>query len=276
MKEWHDLLRRVMLEGETRADRTGVGTRSLFGVTLELPAVKDHFPAVTTKRLAFKQMAAELSCFVQGLDNLKDFHEMGCTIWDANGNASYWQPEYPGHLGRIYGVQWRDWLSTNRDNDLASTDQLANLIRDIKKDPTSRRLMVTAWNPGELDQMCLPPCHTHFQVSVRHGKRLCMTVYMRSVDMFLGLPFDIASYGLLLSLLAKDTGYEAGKLTFFLGDAHIYLNHLEQVFLVLGRTPLPPPKLILAENVTTLRFQSKDAMLDQYLHYGEVKAEMNV
>lgn len=264
MKQWHDILHQVLQSGEQRADRTGVGTKSVFGASIVFD-LGQGFPAVTTKKLAFKQMAAELSCFVRGYRTLDDFHKMGCTIWDANGTADYWKPEVPGDLGRIYGAVWRN---------MNGIDQLAELITNIKKDPWSRRLMVTAWSPGE--PAALPPCHTHFQCSVREGNRLDLCVYMRSVDLFLGLPFDIASYALLTHLLAKDASLFPGKLTMFLADAHIYANHMDQVATVLSRAPLPLARLLIAKQATTLELEPSQVWLENYNCHSPVKAEMAV
>jgi len=275
MKQWHDILRKAVEEGESRLDRTGVGTYSVFGEMLKFENVDSQFPAVTTKQLAFKQVAAELAGFVRGYDNLEQFHELGCKIWDANGNADYWQPRSPGDLGRIYGVQWRDWKSCVPGG-IKVTDQLYKLVQGLIIDPYSRRHIVTAWNPGELDQMCLPPCHTMFQASVRWGAQLDFCVTMRSVDLFLGLPFDIASYALLMHLVAEQTQLSPGTLTFMLGDAHVYRNHLDAVQTVLTREPGQLPQLTLDKYATLSTFHPDQASLVGYQHQGKVEAEMAV
>lgn len=279
MKAWHKLLAAVMSGGEDRPDRTGVGTRALFGIQVAFDNRTGTFPAVTTKRLFFGQVKAELACFINGYQSLDAFNAMGCTIWDGNGKADYWTPRarYQGDLGRIYGVQWRDWLSVPVDQDAAPkrTDQLAQLVEGLLRDPYGRRHVVTAWNPGELDQMCLPPCHVLFQCFVGHDGRLDMRVDMRSVDLFLGLPFDIASYALLQKLIAAETGLGSGWLVFQLGDAHIYKNHFEQVNTVLQRTPFAPPILELI-SPRLFSFLPEQASLERYVSHNAVPAPLNV
>lgn len=292
MNEWHRILTKVLRSGSRRPDRTGVGTLSVFGEQLcfdnRWSDEHDIFPAVTTKKLAFKQVAAELASFIQGYDNVYDFNRLGCDIWDGNAGSGYWKlkARFDGDLGRIYGVQWREWLSAPRAGGQPPyrTDQLALLLDGLRKDPFGRRHVVTAWNPGELDQMCLPPCHVMFQAYVREDDygngRLCKTldlrVDMRSVDLFLGLPFDVASYALLQRLLAQELGMESGWLTFQLGDAHIYLNHLEQVHTVLMRQPFEPPRLWLAPDAKLLTFRPEQASLLDYYSHPAVKAPLNV
>jgi len=279
MQEWQGLLRKVLRHGEKRDDRTGAGTLALFGESVTFDN-RTAFPAVTTKRLGFEQMAAELACFLQGARSLDEFHKLGCTIWDGNGLAPYWTPrtEFEGDLGRIYGVQWRDWQSIDSDGQCKNTDQLRGLVSGLLKDPHSRRHIVTAFNPGELDQMCLPPCHLFFQCFVNREGRLDMTVYMRSVDVFLGLPFDVASYALLQRLLAQTLGhpFTPGFLTFFLGDTHIYLNHIAQVELVLSREACAAPTLALDSKATVFDFYPSQASLRGYVHLGAVPAPLNV
>lgn len=275
MKPWLDLMSTVLDHGERRTDRTGVGTLSLFGLSAEFDN-ESSFPAVTAKRLAFGQVKAELACFLHGLHKLTDFHAMGCKIWDANGTAPYWKPRFEGDLGRIYGVQWRDWVSVDRRGRDRHTDQLSDLIAGLQADPNSRRHVVTALNPGEMDAMCLPPCHVLWQAYVRGHAVLDMRVDMRSVDLFLGLPFDVASYALLQRLIARDVGLRPGRLVFQLGDAHVYLNHVEQARTVLGRAPRMPPDLLLAERTSTLSFMPADAELVGYVCHETVAAPMNV
>ena len=261
MKQWHELLQRVMLEGEERKDRTGVGTRSLFGMGASFYNTT-AFPAVTTKRLGFDQVKAELAAFVHGAQTLAEFHRWGCTLWNKNAAA-----QKRTYLGPMYGAQWREW---------AHIDQLAELVENVKKDPWSRRHLVSAWNVEELESMLLPPCHHSFQVSVRdQGRFLDMIVNMRSVDLFLGLPFDVASYALLQRLIAKDTNLMSGNLTFFMGDAHIYSNHFDAVKTVLAREPLPAPVLHLWSEASALTFEPQHARLDMYQAHEAVKAELN-
>ncbi len=267
MKTWHEVLRRCLKDGVPRNDRTGVGTKALFGVMLRFENVSSAFPAVTTKRLAFKQVAAELACFLRGYDNIKQFNEMGCTIWNANAEAPYWKPEIPGALGKIYGVQWRAWDGR--------IDQIAQLVEGIRKEPHGRRHVVTAWNPSDLKNVCLPPCHDRFQVFVDEGS-LDIMVNMRSVDLFLGLPFDIASYGILLSLIAKDVYLRPRHLVFSLGDTHIYNNHIEQVWEVLSREPKLPARLLLAPEATLDNFHPSMVKLLDYDSHAAVSAPMAV
>lgn len=288
MLSWLHLLQKVRKYGHSRPDRTGTGTLSLFAEQVTFNNFDNEFPAVTTKKLAFGQVCAELACFLRGYDNLEQFHMMGCTIWDGNGDADYWTPHrrWRGDLGRIYGVQWRDWQSVvparvgNGAADVKHTDQLANLVKNMRMDPFGRRHIVTALNPGETDQMCLPPCHVLFQAYVRADPYadpfVDLRVDMRSVDLFLGLPFDIASYAVLQRLLAKELGLRSGYLTFQLGDAHIYKNHLEQVNTVLARTPLPPPRLELADGASLFDFNPSQAKLVGYDPHPAVPAPLNV
>lgn len=277
MKAWHDLLKRIRDNGETRSDRTGVGTTSIFGECIKVHN-SGTFPAVTTKRLFFKQCMAELACFIRGDHSLDAFHLAGCTIWDGNGNDPRWTEsdgcKFAGDLGRIYGVQWRDW----KGFDGVPSDQLRALVQGINQDPTSRRHIVTAWNPGELDQMCLPPCHMMFQCRVSKGKALDMAVYMRSCDVFLGLPFNIASYAALQRLIAYETGFDSGDLTFFLGDAHIYNNHQDQVAEVLSRKPYRQPYLEghKGVSISLWDFGPSDFTLKDYVTHPAVRAPLNV
>lgn len=276
MQEWHRIMSKVLTHGTLRNDRTGVGTMALFGEQLVFDN-RDTFPAVTTKRLAFGQVCAELACFLLGCESLQEFHSMGCTIWDGNGEADYWthRRRWQGDLGRIYGVQWRDWHSVGRFGELVHVDQLKNLVEGIIREPHGRRHIVTALNPGEFDQMCLPPCHVFFQAYVVEG-RIDLRVDMRSVDLFLGLPFDVASYAVLQRLLARECGLSSGYLIFQLGDAHIYLNHLEQVRVVLARVPHDAPRLILAPQATLFSFLPEHATLDNYAPHPAVSAALNV
>jgi thymidylate synthase len=267
MKAYHELLHKIIILGEDCEDRTGVGTRSLFGEAMKFD-LREGFPAVTTKKLAFKTMAAELAMFIRGQSDLGFLHERDCKIWDANA-ATYKGARFDGDLGRVYGVQWRDFQGKH-----GSTDQLKNLVKGLKEDPNGRRHIVTAWHPGELNEMCLPPCHIMFQCRIYDGY-LDLSVMMRSLDMFLGAPFDIASYALLQELLAKECGLVARKLVMFVGDAHIYRNHMEQVGLMMSRDPFPLPELELSDT-SIWDFDIDDAELHKYVHHPAIKAEMAV
>jgi thymidylate synthase len=271
-----DLLKEVMEHGVDRGDRTGVGTRALFGKTMRF-SLAEGFPAVTTKKLAFKAVKSELLWFLEAStdDNrLKELNGSEKTIWTANAEAEYWKPKakYPGDLGRVYGVQWRKWQKPNGE----TVDQIADVIAQIKKDPESRRLIVTAWNPGELDQMALPPCHMFFQFFVADGK-LSLYMHQRSCDMFLGVPFNIASYSLLLAMVAQVTGLAPGEFIHSLGDTHIYQNHFDAVKEQLTREPYPAPTLWLNPEVTDIDgFTMDDIKLVDYQSHPTIKAEMAV
>lgn len=275
-KAYLDLLKQVMENGSDRNDRTGVGTRALFGAQMRF-RMSDGFPALTTKKLAWKAVKSELLWFLEGSgdDNrLKELNGSEKTIWTANGDADYWKPKatFPGDLGRIYGVQWRAWQRP----DGTTVDQIANLIEMIKNDPTSRRLIVSAWNPGELDQMALPPCHVFMQFFV-DGDKLSLQMYQRSCDLFLGVPFNIASYSLLLHMVAQVTGLKAHEFVHVLGDTHIYLNHFDAVKEQLARDPLPPPTLWLNPEVKDIdSFTMDDIKLEGYESHPPIKAPMAV
>jgi thymidylate synthase len=290
MKQWQDILHKAITRGVERADRTGTGTMALFGEQLEFDNDQASFPAVTAKELKFGQVKAELAAFLQGCNSLEGFHGFGCRIWDGNAAqtaGSRFEPRFAGDLGRIYGVQWREWLSVQGDGMNGQvykvTDQLAVLVDGLKASPYSRRHLVTAWNPGELDDMVLPPCHVMFQCFVRPSpmghpwpRVLDMRVDMRSVDLFLGLPFDIASYALLQRLIAKEVGMDSGRLVFQLGDAHVYLNHSRQVGTVLARKPMASPLLHLTDKASLFDFRPDQAELVNYHHYPAVPAPLNV
>jgi len=271
-----DILRKVMKDGVDRDDRTGTGTRALFGETMRF-TMADGFPAVTTKKLAFKAVKSELLWFLEGSDDdnrLKELNGSEKTIWSANAEAPYWAPKakYPGHLGRVYGVQWRKWQKP----DGTTVDQIAEAIHKIKTNPTDRRIIVTAWNPGELDQMALPPCHMFFQFFVANGK-LSLYMHQRSCDMFLGVPFNIASYSLLLHMVAQVTGLVAHEFIHSLGDAHIYQNHMEAVTEQLSREPMKPPTLWLNPEITDIdKFTMDDIRLEGYESHSPIKAAMAV
>ncbi|KHO46094.1 MAG: thymidylate synthase [archaeon GW2011_AR3] len=281
MKQYLDALKQVLEHGTDRKDRTGVGTRAIFGMQLRF-RMEDGFPAMTTKKLAWNSVVSELLWFIEGSNDERRLAEIlygtrdnsKKTIWTANGEANYWKPKagFEGDLGRVYGVQWRRWKSPSGKE----IDQLSEAIRMIKENPTSRRIIVNAWNPGELDMMALPPCHAFFQFFVAGG-RLSLQMYQRSCDMFLGVPFNIASYSLLLHMVAQSTGLKAGDFVHVLGDAHIYHNHFEQVREQLARTPFPLPGLWLNPEIRDIyKFAMKDIRLDNYQSHPSIKAPMAV
>lgn len=258
MRNYLDLMERVVATGDRRMDRTGVGTYALFGEKLSFDLALG-FPAVTSKKLYFGSVKAELAGFLEGTTSAARMRELGTMIWNANANGD--------NLGKIYGYQWRNWEGY--------LDQLQHVVNAIKRDPTSRRLLVTAWNPSELKEMCLPPCHTHFQFFVRKGHLDCI-FYMRSVDTFLGMPFDIVSYALLTHIIAQETELSPGILTGFFADCHVYLNHVDQVNLQLGRPVFKLPKLILHKDATINNFKPEMANLEDYFSHGPILAPMAV
>ena len=230
-----------MDHGVDRDDRTGVGTRAIFGEVMRF-RMRDGFPAVTTKRLAFRAVVAELLWFLCGSSDVNELHALGVRIWDGNAYADYWKPKarFEGDAGRNYGQQWRDW----RAPDGRRVDQIADLIAALRERPSSRRHVVTAWNPGEIEQTSLPACHALFQLFVADGK-LSLLMYQRSCDMFLGVPFNMAEYALLLHLLAQIVGLVPDAFTHVLADAHVYTNHVDAVKEQLSREPFPSPTLWL-------------------------------
>lgn len=297
MKQYLDVLRNVLENGNISPDRTGIGTKSLFALPMRFN-LEEGFPAVTTKKLAWKSVVSELLWFIEGSSNEKRLKEIlygtettdKQTIWTANAEAPYWKPKarYEGDLGRVYGVQWRDWKSPIlvRDHtagyeyvperyDVKQVDQLLNLIDGLKKDPHGRRHIISAWNPGELDEMALPPCHCFAQFYVANGKLSC-SMYQRSCDLFLGVPFNIASYSLFTHMIARVCDLGVGEFVHILGDAHIYLNHIEQVKEQLSREPLPLPKLEIANKKDITSFTMDDIRLVGYECHGPIKAEMAV
>ncbi len=273
MKKYLHILNKVMEEGSDREDRTGVGTRAYFGIQTRYD-MSEGFSAVTTKKLFFDIVKAELLWFIKGSRDIKELHKMNCHIWDGNVSADYWKDkaEFEGDAGRIYGVQWRSWQKPDGE----SVDQLKQVIEGIQKDPYGRRHIVSAWNPGELDKMALPPCHAFFQFFVADGK-LSLQMYQRSCDMFLGVPFNIASYSLLLHMVSQVTGLKPGEFIHTLGDAHVYKNHFKQVEEQLQREPYPLPTLKLNEKVKNIDdFGMDDISLENYQHHGVIKAKMAV
>ena len=272
MKQYLDALKYILEKGMDKKDRTGTGARAVFGMQMRFN-MKDGFPAVTTKKLAFNSMKAELLWFIKGSSDVKELQKLGCHIWDANAEADYWKPKarFPGDLGRIYGVQWRKWKANGKE-----IDQLAEAIRLIKEEPDSRRIIVNAWNPGELDQMALPPCHMFFQFFADNNK-LSLQMYQRSCDMFLGVPFNIASYSLLLHMVAQVTDLKPYEFVHTLGDAHIYHNHFEQVKEQLSRKPFTLPQLWLNPKIKNIDdFKMEDIKLENYQFHPAIKAQMAV
>jgi thymidylate synthase len=276
MKQYHELLEDILNNGELRDDRTGVGTLSVFGRQLRFDLMQG-FPAITTKKLAWKAVVSELLWFIEGSGDERRLAEIlygrrdseRSTIWTGNAEAAYWTPKakFPGDLGRVYGVQWRDWRGV---------DQLSKLIDGIKADPNGRRHIITAWNVDELDQMALPPCHVLSQFYVSKGKLSCH-MYQRSCDVFLGLPFNIASYALLTHLIARECELDVGELIISLGDTHIYTNHVDQVKEQLTREEYPLPTLWLNPNIKKVTdFTMETIDLDNYKSHGAIKAEMAV
>ena len=281
MKQYLDALKYILEDGVDRHDRTGIGTRAVFGMQLRFN-MEDGFPAVTTKKLQWKSVASELLWFIQGSDDERRLAEIlygtkdvsKRTIWTANAQADYWKPKakFEGDLGRIYGVQWRKWKSPNGKE----IDQLAEAIRLIKENPTSRRIIVNAWNPGELQEMALPPCHAFFQFFVANNK-LSLMMYQRSCDMFLGVPFNIASYSLLLHMVAQVTNLKPADFVHVLADTHVYHNHFEQVKEQLTRKPFTLPKLWLNPSIKNIDdFTMEDIKLENYQFHPQIKAEMAV
>lgn len=252
MRQYLDLCRRVLSEGVRKEDRTGTGTISVFGHQMRFN-LEEGFPLLTTKKLHLKSIIYELLWFLRGDTNVRYLQEHGVRIWNE------WADEN-GELGPVYGHQWRSWP----DYDGGRIDQIADLVEQIKKNPDSRRLIVSAWNVAEVNKMALPPCHTLFQFYVADG-RLSLQLYQRSADIFLGVPFNIASYALLLQMMAQVTGLRAGDFVHTFGDAHIYLNHIEQVKLQLTREPRPLPQMLLNPDVKDLfGFQYEDFELRGY------------
>ncbi len=232
MQTYHELVQKIIDEGDFREDRTGVGTWSIFGAQLRFP-LADGFPLITTKKVHLRSIIHELLWFIRGDTNVRYLRENKVTIWDE-----WADPE--GNLGRVYGAQWRSW----RRPDGSTVDQLANVIRSLRENPASRRHIVCAWNPGEIEEMALPPCHALFQFHIA-GDRLNLQLYQRSADIFLGVPFNIASYALLLLMTAQVTGYQPGTYVHTFGDVHLYRNHLEQAREQLSRQPRPLPRMRL-------------------------------
>ena len=264
MQQYLDLLSRILNEGVHKGDRTGTGTLSVFGNQMRFN-LRDGFPLLTTKKLHLKSIIYELLWFLRGDTNIHYLQEHGVRIWNE------WADEY-GELGPVYGHQWRSWP----DYKGGTIDQITNVLEQIKHNPNSRRMLVTAWNPAEVEEMALPPCHCPFQFYVADG-RLSLQLYQRSADTFLGVPFNIASYALLLQMMAQVTGLEAGEFIHTTGDTHLYSNHLEQAKLQLTRTPRPLPKMKINPDVKDLfAFKYEDFELIDYNPYPHISAEVAV
>ncbi|MCA0434764.1 MAG: thymidylate synthase [Proteobacteria bacterium] len=252
MQQYHDLMRHVLDHGQRKDDRTGTGTLSVFGHQSRYD-LSAGFPLVTTKKLHLRSIIHELLWFIRGDTNIKYLHDNKVTIWDEWADTN-------GDLGPVYGAQWRSWPA----RDGGTIDQLADVVARISKSPDSRRLLVTAWNPADVDQMALPPCHCLFQFYVLNGKLSCQ-LYQRSADIFLGVPFNIASYAMLTHMIAHVTGLGVGDFVHTLGDTHLYLNHLEQAKLQLARKPKPLPQLVITRQVQSLEeFRFEDFRIDGY------------
>ncbi len=264
MKAYLDLLRTVLEQGKYKADRTGTGTHSIFGAQIRCP-LRESFPLLTTKKVHTKSIIYELLWFLRGDTNIRWLNEHGVTIWDE------WADE-KGDLGRVYGAQWTDW----RTADGRSIHQINEVVRQIRENPDSRRLIVTAWNPGEIGSMALPPCHTLFQFYVMDGELSCQ-LYQRSADIFLGVPFNIASYALLTAMVAQVCGLKPGDFVHTFGDLHLYANHVEQARLQLAREPRPLPRLRLNPGVTRLAdFKFEDVEFLDYNPHPAIKAPVAV
>lgn len=264
MRQYLDLLRHVREHGRFKPDRTGTGTYSLFGAQLRFP-LQDGFPLVTTKKVHTKSIIYELLWFLRGETNVRWLQQHGVSIWDE------WADE-EGNLGRVYGAQWTDW----RTADGRSINQIQEVISQIRRNPSSRRLIVSAWNPGELETMALPPCHTLFQFYVSDGELSCQ-LYQRSADIFLGVPFNIASYAILTHMVAQVCGLKVGEFIHTFGDVHLYANHVEQAETQLAREPRPLPKLLLNPDRRELTdFVFDDFLVEGYHAHPAIKAPVAV
>ena len=260
---YEDLLRDVLANGTHKSDRTGTGTRSVFGRQIRFDLAQG-FPLITTKRVHFKSIAYELLWFLRGDSNVGWLHEHGVTIWDEWADAA-------GELGPVYGVQWRSWPTPSGEQ----IDQISEVIEAIKTTPDSRRLIVSAWNPADIPNMALAPCHALFQFYVADGKLSCQ-LYQRSADLFLGVPFNIASYALLTQLVADQVGLELGEFVWTGGDCHIYDNHVDQVTEQLSRDPFPYPTVRIAHRDSIFDYEYADLVLENYQHHPAIRAAVAV
>jgi thymidylate synthase len=299
LKQYHDLLKDILANGELRQDRTGVGTLSVFGRQVRFD-LQEGFPAITTKKLAWKSVVGELLWFIEGSGDERRLAEIiygtrdssRNTIWSGNATSPYWSPKakFSGDLGRVYGVQWRTWRKYIEQKDFSDNeypakvaadrykvDQLQNLIDSIKNDPFGRRHILSAWNVAELDQMALPPCHVMSQYYVSNSGKLSCHMYQRSWDLYLGAPFNIASYALLTHMIAQVCGLEVGELVISSGDTHLYSNHIDQVKEQLTRKEYPLPKLWLNPDIKDIdSFTMNDVKLIDYVSHGPLPAPMAV
>ena len=268
MRQYHELMQHLLEHGAEKSDRTGTGTRSVFGWQMRFK-LEEGFPLITTKKLHTKSIIHELLWFLRGETNVKSLQAAGVSIWDEWADAQ-------GELGPIYGRQWRSWPAPSAADPGRTIDQIQNLMQELKTNPDSRRLIVNAWNVGQLDQMALAPCHTMFQFYVAEGKLSCQ-LYQRSADIFLGVPFNIASYALLTHLVADQSGFEPGDFIWTGGDCHLYNNHIEQAKEQLSRSAFPLPRLKLnrrAQNIFSYSFE--DVVIEGYTHHPAIKAEVAV
>ncbi|GAB1251059.1 thymidylate synthase [Porphyromonas miyakawae] len=264
MKQYLDLLNKVLREGVEKSDRTGTGTKSIFGYQMRFD-LSEGFPLLTTKKLHLKSIIYELLWFLRGDQNIAYLHDHGVSIWDE------WADEQ-GNLGPIYGVQWRSWPRYDK----GSIDQIKSVIEEIKRQPDSRRMLVSAWNVAQLNEMRLPPCHILMQFNVAAGK-LSLQLYQRSADLFLGVPFNIASYSLLLMMISQVVGLQPGTFVHTLGDAHLYLNHIEQAKLQLEREPRSLPQMKINPEVKDIdAFCYEDFLLEDYNPYPHIKASVAI
>lgn len=264
MRQYLDLLQHILDKGARKDDRTGTGTLSVFGYQMRFP-MWEGFPLLTTKKLHTRSILYELLWFLQGDTNIKYLNENGVSIWDEWADES-------GNLGPVYGAQWRTWKAS----DGREIDQISRVIEAIQSTPNSRRLVVSAWNVGELEKMALQPCHALFQFYAAEGKLSCQ-LYQRSADVFLGVPFNIASYAFLLHMIAEQCGLEAGEFIWTGGDVHLYLNHIEQAKLQLTREPLPLPSLLIKRKPASIfEYRYEDFEICGYQSYPAIKAEISV
>ncbi len=263
MQQYHDLMRHILAQGTEKTDRTGTGTRSVFGYTMRFD-LKEGFPLITTKKIHLKSVIYELLWFLQGSTNIQYLKENGVSIWDEWADPN-------GELGPVYGYQWRSWNSPN-----GNIDQISEVIKQLKNSPDSRRMIVSAWNVADIGKMKLPPCHLLFQFYVAEGKLSCL-MYQRSADVFLGVPFNIASYALLTMMIAQVSDLQLGEFVHVLGDAHLYLNHLEQANTQLSRELRPLPQLTINPAIKNIfDFKFEDFTLINYQPHPHIKAAVAV